>query len=292
MNNRLMFFLFLFTSGITLAQKDFLLNSLIKNEYAFSWRAGEVGTRQSFLEFIADDGILFRPSPVNGKHYLTENNKPSSGVLSWYPSRAIISRDGDLGFTSGPWEWKRDKDDSVAVAFGNFCTVWQRQSSGAWKFVIDFGNSNDKPISKERPLKYQDENASATHGLIKGLRRIKSDELILLDKKFSEMTTKIGAANAYDKFTNAESEILQSGSYPIVGKSNIFKNIGLEKKHYSFKPAGGKISSSKDLGFTYGELTVSSVDDKSSEDYYYMRVWEKEKNRWVIVAEVIDKIKK
>lgn len=292
MNNRLMFFLFLFISGIIFAQKNFLLNSLIKNEYAFSERAGEVGTRQSFLDFIADDGILFRPTPVNGKQYLTENNKPSSGVLSWYPSRAIVSRDGDLGFTSGPWEWKRDKNDSAAVAFGNFCTVWQRQSNGAWKFVIDFGNSNDKPISKESPLKYEDENANAVHGLIKGLRRTKPDELILLDKKFSEMASKIGAANTYEKFTNAVSEILRNESYPIVGKSSISGYINSEKKHYSFKPAGGKISSSKDLGFTYGELTVSNDADNSSGDYHYMRVWEKEKNRWIIVTEVLDKIKK
>ncbi|MEW5844210.1 MAG: nuclear transport factor 2 family protein [Bacteroidota bacterium] len=292
MNNRLMFFLFLFTSGIIFAQKNFLLNSLIKNEYAFSKRAWEVGTRQSFLDFIADDGILFRPTPVNGKQYLTENNKPSSGVLSWYPSRAIVSRDGDLGFTSGPWEWKRDKDDSAAVAFGNFCTVWQRQSNGEWKFVIDFGNSNDKPISKESPLKYKDESSNVDQRLIKGLRRIKSNELILLDKKFSEMTSKIGAANTYDKFTNAESEILRNESYPIVGKSGISGYMNSEKKRYSFKPAGGKISSSKDLGFTFGELTVSNATDNSSEDYYYMRVWEKEKNRWIIVAEVLDKSKK
>ncbi len=280
----------IFSSGIIPAQKKSLLNSLIKNEYAFSKRAGEAGTRQAFLEFIADDGILFRPTPVNGKQYLTANNKQSSSVLSWYTSRAKVSHDGDLGFTTGPWEWRRDKADSSAVAFGNFCTVWQRQSNGEWKFAIDFGNSNDKPLAKESPLSYEDEGANAEQRLIKGLKRIKPDELILLDKKFSEMTVKIGAANAYGKFTNEGSEILQNESYPIVGKPGILKNIGTEKRHYQFKPSGGKISSSKDLGFTYGELKISNEDNNTIENYYYMRVWRKEKNRWIILAEVKDKI--
>lgn len=292
MNNCIIFFIVLFSSGISLAQESFSLNSLIRNEYAFAKRAGEVGTRQAFLDFIADDGILFRPLPVNGKQYLMANNKPSSSILIWYPSHAKISRGGDLGFTTGPWEWKRDKDDSSAVAFGNFCTVWQRQSNGEWKFVIDFGNSNDKPFTKEEPLKYEDRSTNEKQRLIKGQRRLKPEELILLDKKFSEMTSKIGAANTYDKFTNKESEILRNGKFSIVGKSRILEYINPEKKHYLFKPAGGKISSSKDLGFTYGELTVANEGNNAAESYNYMRVWGKEKNRWILLAEVTDKINK
>lgn len=292
MKSRLMFFLFLIACGTSLAQNQYLLNSLIKNEYAFSKRAGEVGTRQAFLDFIADDGILFRPTPLNGKQYLTANNKPSTGLLSWYPSRVIISRDGYLGFTSGPWEWKRDKDDSAAVAFGNFCTVWQRQSNGEWKFVIDFGNSYAKPEIKITPLKFNEETSGTNNRIIKGLKRTRAEEIISLDKKFSEMTTKVGAISTWNNFVNDESEILLNDTYPIVGKSIITEYVKSEKKHFIFKPVGGKISSSKDLGFTYGELTVSDEENNSNQSFYYMRVWTKDKKRWVVAAEVLDKIAK
>lgn len=63
-------------------EKDQNLSTLIAVEYSFSKFAAEVGTRDAFLKFIADDGIIFRPNPVNGKKFLSES-KPSGGLLSW-----------------------------------------------------------------------------------------------------------------------------------------------------------------------------------------------------------------
>lgn len=290
MKKCILFFVLFSVSGILSAQKKIPLNSLIKTEYSFSERAGEVGTSQAFLDYIADDGIIFRPLPVNGKQYLAAS-QPSSGLLSWYPTRAKVSRDGDLGFTTGPWEWKQDKNDSSAAAFGNFCTVWQRQSNGEWKFVIDLGNSNNKPLYEITPLKFANEKTNENHQLIKGLKRVKSNELIALDKKFTEMTLKIGTALSYDKFINEESELLRSGSFPVVGKFRIQQYLNTEKKHYIFKPMNSKVSASKDLGFTYGELNVSNDGNNSSDNFYYLRVWGKVENRWIILVEVADKKK-
>ncbi|HEY6045474.1 MAG TPA: hypothetical protein VIU65_02660, partial [Pyrinomonadaceae bacterium] len=46
------------------------LNALVDNERAFSRMSEEKGTRESFTEFIADDGVLFRPGPVTGKKWM------------------------------------------------------------------------------------------------------------------------------------------------------------------------------------------------------------------------------
>lgn len=41
--------------------------TLAENERAFARMAAEKGKRTAFLAFVADDAILFRPTPVNGK---------------------------------------------------------------------------------------------------------------------------------------------------------------------------------------------------------------------------------
>jgi len=48
------------------------LQDMVKTEQAFSKMAEEKNTRDAFLAFIADDGLLFRPGAVNGKKWMLE----------------------------------------------------------------------------------------------------------------------------------------------------------------------------------------------------------------------------
>jgi len=285
-------FLCLVISGGTFAQqKNQNLNSMIATEYNFAKSASEIGTHDSFLKFIADDGILFRPTPVNGKKFLNENNKPSNSLLSWYPDMTFVARAGDLGFTTGPWEWRRSKTDSSALAFGNFCTVWQKQSNGEWKFVIDIGNQNDKPLSEPTALQYQTESLTQPQ-LIKRMRREKPDELLTLDKQFKVISEKMGVKETYKKFVNEESRILRDGVFPIVGLKQISDYFSTQTSKMNFKPVGGKISSSKDFGFTYGGLEITNQESKLSEQFNYMRIYKKNGKHWVIAVEVANKREK
>src|SRR6266850_8025432 len=87
------------------------LNSMVETERAFSQMSEEKGTREAFAAFIADDGILFRPTAVLGKKWMQEHPLPPSParpVLSWQPIFAAVSGAGDLGYTTGPWQFKPD----------------------------------------------------------------------------------------------------------------------------------------------------------------------------------------
>lgn len=204
---------------------------------------------------------------------------------------AFVSRAGDLGFTTGPWEWWRNKTDSSAFAFGNYCTVWQRESNSEWKFVIDIGNRNDKPPAPPEELKVDTSKLNSS-SLIKGIKREKPDELIELDKRFSLISYKIGVAATYGKFVNDESRLLRDGSFPIIGRRQISEYFAQQLAGYNFKPIDGKISSSKDFGFTYGELEIMRPDSAprggSNERNNYMRIWKKERKRWIILVEVVN----
>ncbi len=263
------------------------LNALIATEYAFVSAAAEIGTRDAFLKFIADDGIIFRPNAVNGKTYLS-NAQKRPGLLNWYPTYAGTSRDGDMGFTTGPADFKKDKDSS-AIWFGNFSTVWQRQTDGEFRFAIDMGCSNNKPTEQYVPLKYE-MTSSNSSALRKGMKRIKADELFNNDKELTMIISKMGVASTYKKFINEESRLLRDELYPIIGITAITDHFSKNSGTYTFNTIGGKISSSKDLGFTYGELTISNADKNNNGNYNYMHVWKKEGKRWIIIIDVANKL--
>src|SRR5215218_2937580 len=103
------------------AQGQSALHEMVTTEQAFSKMAEEKNTRDAFLAFIADDGLLFRPGAVNGKKWLLENPLPPSDkkpLLAWQPSFAGMAASGDMGFTTGPWEFKNDIKDEKPSAYG------------------------------------------------------------------------------------------------------------------------------------------------------------------------------
>src|SRR6266446_6999348 len=128
----LLLLVFCFLGGSTAAQKKTGVNdlrSMVETERSFSRMSEEKGTREAFGAFIADEGILFRPTAVPGKKWMQEHPLPPSStrsVLTWQPIYADVSKLGDLGYTTGPWRFKKDVNDAKPTAFGNFMTVWKK----------------------------------------------------------------------------------------------------------------------------------------------------------------------
>jgi len=255
------------------------LSSLIATEYAFAASAGDIGTHNAFLAYIADDGIIFRPDPVNGKEFLI-NSGTSTGNLKWYPTYAAISGSGDLGFTTGPWELKNKEKDSDKSFYGNYCTVWEKQAEGDWEFVIDFGNENEKPNSMPARLRSTLNYSVVTR---KNVITKKEDpsELFELDKQLK--------SDSYLQYFNSDSRLLRDGAQPLIGTDNISGYISMNKTFCCFIPAGGKISLSKDFGFTYGKYEYSDSQKNIKEQFNYVHVWKKEGKRWIILADVSKK---
>jgi len=263
-------------------EKNNLLASLIATEYAFAASAGDIGTHDAFLAYIADDGIIFRPDPVNGKEFLL-NSGSSPGSLNWYPTYASISKKGDFGFTTGPWEWTNKVKDSVKTYFGNYCTVWERKTDGDWVFAIDFGNQNEKP--KILPVRL---NSSLNYSVkpLKNELNKKEDpvELFELDKQLR--------SDSYMKYLSSDSRLLRDGLLPFIGTYNISEYISRNKIFCCFKPIGGKISLLNDFGFTYGSFDNTDPKIKIKEQFYYVHVWKKEGKQWILLADVTKKIAK
>src|SRR6185503_16452816 len=117
--------IFVILCTAVIAQGQTPLEEMVRTEQAFSKMAEEKTTREAFMAFIADDGLLFRPGAVNGKKWMIEHPVPPSDkkpLLAWQPSFAGMSASGDMGFTTGPWEFKGDIKDAKPLRFGHFVT--------------------------------------------------------------------------------------------------------------------------------------------------------------------------
>src|SRR5215216_6350539 len=86
-----------------IAQGQSPLQEMVKTEQAFSKMAQEKNTRDAFMAFIADDGLLFRPGAVNGKKWMLEHpgpppqNPARKPLLAWQPAFAGMAASGDMG---------------------------------------------------------------------------------------------------------------------------------------------------------------------------------------------------
>src|SRR5437667_10345470 len=85
---------------------------LVDAEHAFAKLAAEKGVKEAFLANLANESALFRPRPVDGKKWLNAN-PATPGFLSWEPAVAEISSSSDLGYTSGPWEYREKAGEKV-----------------------------------------------------------------------------------------------------------------------------------------------------------------------------------
>src|SRR5215210_7880959 len=188
-----------------IAQAQTPLQEMVKTEQAFSRMAEEKNTRDAFLAFIADDGLLFRPGAVNGKKWMLEHPAPPSDkkpLLAWQPSYAGMAASGDLGFTTGPWEAKSDIKDEKPAGYGHFVTVWKKQPDGSWKFMVDLGISHPQSGGPQTLWQPADANPKGSAKTVDQASELKL--LLARDLKYVSVGINEGLAKAFLKFASPE----------------------------------------------------------------------------------------
>jgi ketosteroid isomerase-like protein len=254
------------------AQKD--LVELIQTEKAFAGMAAEKGTKPAFLEYLADDSVVFNPDKANGLE-VWKARKESPALLSWYPSFADVSSNGAVGYTMGPWEYRPKGKSDAPVAFGHFMTVWQRQRDGRYKAVLDIGVDHDKPAAAEPEASTTAPNTSKTE-----TNSYAGDSAA----RFFEVRRDSGPVKAYKDFASPDIRLLRDKKAPIIGKKAAIKEVGERK---------GKLTISKRMSFygsgdlAYATNTYSqTLSDGSIENGNFVQVWKYVGGKWLIVMDV------
>jgi ketosteroid isomerase-like protein len=131
-------------------QPDVVRSRLMERDREFAEYTAAHGIALGFRAFVADDVVSLGngEDPVLGRNALFESlSKTPEGVtLRWQPRGADAAASGELGYTWGTFVIRApDKEGKVQERYGKYCTIWKKQADGAWKAVLDMGNSSPAP---------------------------------------------------------------------------------------------------------------------------------------------------
>ncbi|HKR01324.1 MAG TPA: nuclear transport factor 2 family protein [Pyrinomonadaceae bacterium] len=211
------------------------------------------------------------------------------GVLTWRPNFADVSQAGDLGYTTGPWEFREKSLEEKPVAHGQFMTIWKRQADGTWKFALDLGTRNPPPeASSSTEVQFP---SSRQRG--KKLNDGGAGEALLL-KAESELAKKVASKKPVDAFLSYMSDdvrFMRPNAFPVVGREAARSALNAKPGALTWQPTKAEVARSGDLGYVYGTYEFKSDDGKTSEKGNYVRIWKRQAgNSWKIVLDLLNPI--
>lgn len=276
------------------AAADAALDSLVASERAFSAMSVAQGMKVAFLAYLAADGVVFRPTATNGMK-VWEAQAPSTATLIWEPSFAQVSSAGDLGYTTGPWEFRPPADSTGAAAppdrigHGHFISVWKRERGRAWRVVADIGVSHGR---SERGVG----SGEFTPGSLLPRRTMKSGRVHLaaVDRDLSKGLRSFGAHEAIAAHAAPDVRVNIEGRFPSLGIEAAQARFDSLGGFFEFKAEGSGIASSGDLGYTYG-LAERFVSAKAApaDSSVYLHVWRQEDGRtWKLALAALNPLNK
>ena len=242
----------------------------------------EKGMPAASLDYFASDGIAFGPFPLNGKKYWA-SRKDFPGTLIWQPAFVAVARAGDLGYTTGPWELKKN-GEQISLAYGHYLTIWKRQSDTSWKMALDVGTENAQPTSPPGQLEILPPDPTAGERPVAEARqRLRKTIQTFLHSAERNIGNAI--------LTNAAEEIR-------VCRDQSFPAVGLTAARLMLSSANGKVtrelgaielSNSADLSYTYGKY--SEDRNNTVEHGIYIMIWRIDMNGdWKLVFDLQKKV--
>jgi ketosteroid isomerase-like protein len=263
------------------------LLDLVRAERAFAQTSVEQGVKSAFLAFMADDAIVFRPNPVNAQSWYGEQ-PDVPGTLNWEPAWADISAAGDLGFTTGPFQYRVGDADDERTAHGHYVSVWKKQPDGNWRVVIDLGNSHEAPPDSVRKPTWPDPRPAIDTSEID----LASERagLLEVDSDFSTSSARNGIATAFASFASKGVRLYREGRLPLRGRVPAVELLSQESATLSWQPTAAQVAASGDLGYTYGtaERTDRAGPEPVVESGNYVRIWSRKPGgEWRLVLDIL-----
>lgn len=108
-------------------------SAVIAAELGFARLARDKGQWAAFRATAAEGAEMFVPQRVKAADWLKGQAEPALAV-TWQPHAIWSSCDGSYAVTRGSWQ--------SANGAGHYATVWQRQTSGTYKWVADMSLAN------------------------------------------------------------------------------------------------------------------------------------------------------
>lgn len=295
---RTLFFLLILilsgSTGVSQTKMSASLASLVEAERTFARTSVEKGVRASFIEFFAEEGVVFQPTLANAKEMYTKRPAPLTKppvTLNWEPAYADISAAGDLGYTTGPFVFTDESPQKRPPRYGFYFSIWRKHLDGTWKVLLDCGIDTPDHSGQSFVLRV----ASRIKPRQKTSRldpEIERSSLINLDRKLLKALSNQGML-AYLDYLDADSRLHRPGLLPLIGYESIRSYLSKDAVDFKGEPIKSEVSQSGDMGYTYGSYELKSSGMTESEKGYYVRLWKRDqKNTWKIVLDTLSRIPK
>lgn len=268
--------------------------SLVTAERAFASSAATEGLRAAFLEYLAETSIVFAPGPTDGrKRY--EAIKPGPALLSWEPVHAEVSAAGDLGYTTGPWEFRRNGAGGDPDARGDYVSVWRRQDDGSWRVVLDVGTSREVPALSEGPIDLAPEGRETIEGPQPAEELPDARESLRKAEADATASARSDGAATLLELAMPSIRVYREGSVPLIGVPAAREALATERGARLWTPSGVEVARSGDLGVTWGSTGPAGAPEQAGGNPVppvatgsYVRIWRRSPGgTWRLVLDLL-----
>ena len=250
------------------------IDKLVATEKSFAATSKEQNTKIAFISFLDSNCIGYRNGEEVNLFEEYSKRKEDSSKLTWAPEFAVISSSGDLGATTGPWEYRQSSLKDTPVAHGHFTTIWKKNDKGEWKAVFDMGIGYAQK---------QNNNNQVTEVILTKPVRVEKETgtLALIDLNFSD-AFEIDKKYAASKVITNDSWLSIQGNAPLKGSSAINAFLSSYTDNIKFSlPEHSIFSKSMDMFAMYGKAQTGNTKQA------YMRLWIKQGDEWKLLMMVV-----
>jgi ketosteroid isomerase-like protein len=253
-------------------------------EAAFAARNLDRGQQAAFLEFIAEDGVLFRPEAVRGRDWLAIHES-ATGRLERVALATAVSCDGRLALATGRWTYANEAGGEPAG--GHYLTIWRPDHEGRWRVALEHRIDHAPAAIAREPLE----------GLIAALWPIEPPrtcdaraglkDLSKADAALNKTAGRKGLPAALQRAVARGALVYRDDAAPArLGNPGPTDDARFGRGTVT-RPVGMIVEPSTDLAVSYGVLVApASGDGAPQAESIYMRVWNRVDRRWRLAIDL------
>jgi hypothetical protein len=267
------------------------LQRMVATERAFAAATAEIGIRDGFLAFFADDAVHLQAGAPGAAATLVEarpalaaqamQKLPIQTRLMWEPYTGHVSSDGSFGWLTGGFV-QLDTVTKDIRGQGAYFSVWKRQSNGTWRVWLDEGVALPDVWQDASPFRVAPEPDAGASGGAAGSAQETID---------SVETLVAGGGEPWHARLAANIRLHRQGRMPFVGREAA---VGFASEAWAsvrFKVLRTEMAASGDLAVAIGSYDATPIargapPGTGSERGTWIRVWKRDvAGRWRIVFE-------
>jgi ketosteroid isomerase-like protein len=256
------------------------VQSLVSAENFFASTTLEKGIKKGFLQVSDQHTLVFRPGPVKAREFYSAITEDST-YLHWYPTFARIAQSGDWGFTSGPYVVR--PAGSTEEGYGQYLSVWKKNSRGVWKLAMDIGVSHPKPVAEPK-LDYASPGTGMYFKQRSDNRLQQRKDIVATTDELLGTAQRVSGTLAYKEYASPDFHFLFPGSEPLIGYQKVEDFLSAKKIRINTTHTAVDRAFSGDMAYTYGTAHVTR--NAKTDIYQYVRVWQLRDGKWYVIFEV------